>query len=283
MASPTITPSEYQAFRILLEEACGILLGEDKHYLVSSRLGRLMQEEGLATLGELVTRLSGIRGASLRTRVIDAMTTNETLWFRDTTPYDALTLHILPQFAQTPLGRPLRIWSAACSSGQEPYSISIAVQEYLLGKPGQLTWGVQIVGTDISSAILKEANAGIYDSTSLARGLSPERRQRFFTPVDGKWQVKPELRTRVSFKELNLKQSYAALAKFDIIFCRNVLIYFSADLKRDILTRMAQALNPDGYLILGSSEAISNLSSAFEMVHYASGVVYRLKNSTAGR
>ncbi len=283
MASAIIAPSDYQAFRIFLEGACGILLGEDKHYLVSSRLGRLMQEEGLATLGELVTRLSGIRGASLRARVINAMTTNETLWFRDTTPYDALTLHILPQFAQTPLGRPLRIWSAACSSGQEPYSISIAIQEYMLGKPGQLTWGVQIVGTDISSAILKEANAGIYDNTSLARGLSPERRQRFFTPVDGKWQVKPELRTHVNFKELNLKQSYAALGKFDIIFCRNVLIYFSADLKRDILARMAQALNPGGYLILGSSEAISNLCSAFEMLHYASGVVYRLKDNTAGR
>lgn len=279
MVTPTITPSECQTFRSFLEEACGILLGEDKHYLISSRLGRLMHDEGLATLGELVTRLSGIRGASLRARVIDAMTTNETLWFRDTTPYDALTRHILPQYAQTPLGRPLHIWSAACSSGQEPYSLSIAIQEYLLGKPGQLTWGVQIVGTDISSTVLKEAAAGIYDSNNLARGLSPDRRQRFFTPVDGKWQIKPELRARVSFKELNLKQSYAALSRFDIIFCRNVLIYFSADLKRDILARMAQALNPGGYLILGSSEAISNLSSAFEMLHFAGGVIYRLKDS----
>lgn len=283
MPTAAITPSDYQAFRIFLEEACGILLGEGKQYLVSSRLDRLMHDEGLPTLGALVTRLSGIQGAGLRARVVDAMTTNETLWFRDATPYDALTRHILPQHTQTPLGRPLRVWSAACSSGQEPYSISIAVHEYLLSKPGQLTWGVQIVGTDISSAMLKEANLGIYDSISLARGLSPERRQRFFTPVGDKWQVKSEIRARISFKELNLKQSYAALGKFDIIFCRNVLIYFAADLKRDILNRMAQAINPGGYLILGSSEAIASLSDAFEMVHNSGGVIYRLKEGKAGR
>lgn len=283
MPTAAITPSDYQAFRTFLEEACGILLGEGKQYLVSSRLNRLMHDEGIPTLGALVTRMSSIQGVGLRARVVDAMTTNETLWFRDTTPYDALTRLILPQLTQTPLGRPLRVWSAACSSGQEPYSISIAVHEYLLGKPGQLTWGVQIVGTDISSAMLKEANVGIYDSISLARGLSPERRQRFFTPVGDKWQVKPEIRARVSFKELNLKQSYTALGKFDMIFCRNVLIYFSADLKRDILNRMAQAINPGGYLVLGSSEAIASLSDAFEMVHNSGGVIYQLKHGKAGR
>ena len=187
-----------------------------------------------------------------------------------------LARHILPALAQIP-GRPLRFWSAACSSGQEPYSISMVVQEYILGKPGQLPWGVQITGTDISSTILKEANAGLYDNMSLARGVSPERRQRFFTPLDDKWQLKLEIRGRASFKEFNLQQNYAALGKFDVIFCRNVLIYFSAELKRDILSRMALALNPGGYLILGSSEAISNLCDAFDMVHCAGGVIYQLK------
>lgn len=282
MTTLSISPAEYQTFRAFLEQACGIMLGEDKHYLVSSRLGRLMAEQGIPTLGELVTRLTGVRGAELRVRVIDAMTTNETLWFRDTTPYDALTRHILPELAQIP-GRPLRFWSAACSSGQEPYSISMVVQEYVVSKPGQLTWGVQIVGTDISNTILKEAIAGIYDSISLARGVSPERRQRHFTPLGDKWQVKPEIRARASFKELNLKQNYAALGKFDVIFCRNVLIYFSAEFKRDILSRLAQALSPGGYLILGSSEAIANLCDAFEMVHCAGGVIYRLKDGKAGK
>ena len=281
MTTLAITPPEYQAFHAFLEEACGITLGADKYYLVSSRLGRLMTEQGIPTLGVLVAQLASGRNLDLRARVIDAMTTNETLWFRDTTPYDALTRHILPELAQIP-GRPLRFWSAACSSGQEPYSISMVVQEYVLSKPGQLPWGVQIVGTDISSTMLKEANAGIYDSMSLARGVSPERRQRFFTPLGDKWQLKPEIRGRASFKELNLKQNYAALGKFDVIFCRNVLIYFSAELKRDILSRLAQALNPGGYLILGSSEAISSLSDAFDMVHYASGVVYRLKGGKTG-
>jgi len=274
--SATITPQEYQRFSVFLEQACGIVLGEHKHYLVTSRLYRLLSEYALPSVSELIRQLEGGRVAGLRERIIDAMTTNETLWFRDAQPFEALKQEILPDLAQRT--RQVRMWSAACSSGQEPYSISIAVQEYLQGKPGALPGGVQIIATDISPSMLKEAAAGQYDEASLARGLSAERKQRFFSARDaGKWEIKAGIKNRVIFKELNLMKSYAALGKFDVVFCRNVLIYFSGALKVDILTRIAQTLNPHGYLLLGSSEALASQVHAFDMVRCAGGVVYKLK------
>ena len=282
MPDHTITPQDYQNFRVFLEQACGIVLGEHKHYLVSSRLRHLLSEYSIPSVGELIRRMENGRTAGLRERIIDAMTTNETLWFRDGHPYEIFKSLILPEFAQQ-RARPIRIWSAACSSGQEPYSISMAVQEFLLGRPGTLPGGVQIVATDISPSILGEAMVGIYDSTSLARGLSEERKQRFFTAKEAKpvlasrWEVKPEIKSRVVFKELNLMKNYAVLGKFDVIFCRNVLIYFATELKVDILSRLAQALNPGGFLLLGASESIANYSDDFAMVRYPSGVIYKLK------
>lgn len=175
----------------------------------------------------------------MRERVIDAMTTNETLWFRDVHPFEIFKQVILPELALRQK-HTLRIWSAACSSGQEPYSLSMALQEYLWSKPGGLPLGAEILATDISASMLKEAQSGVYEAASLARGLSSERQQRFFEPQgQGLWRAKNEIRARVQFKEWNLKQSFGALGKFDVIFCRNVLIYFSNKLKQDILRRIA--------------------------------------------
>lgn len=279
-AAPSI--QDYQAFRALLEEACGIVLGDNKHYLVASRLGRLMTEEGVANLGELVERLKAGHNRQLRERIIEAMTTNETFWFRDIFPFDILKEQIFPDLAERKIRTP-RIWSAACSSGQEPYSISMIFQEYLATRPGGLN-DVRILATDISPAVLNEARAATYDSHALARGLSPERRQRYFLPLrDGRWQVRPEIRDRVRFSQANLLQPYSLLGRFDVIFCRNVLIYFSSASKTDILARMARSLNPGGYLFLGSSEAITQYSDEFELVRCPRGSVYRVKNNLAPR
>lgn len=252
------------------------MLGENKHYLISSRLRSLLAENTIHSVGELIKHLESGRKPGLRERIIDAMTTNETLWFRDTQPYETLKNLILPELSQQ-RARQIRIWSAACSSGQEPYSISMTVQEYLLSKPGSLPGGVQIIATDISSSMLNEANAGIYDSVSLARGLSLPRQRQFFHAKGDKWEINNEIKGRVTFKEWNLMKPYAALGKFDVIFCRNVLIYFSSELKTDIFNRMAQALNPKGYLMLGASESMVGYNDAFDMVRHASGVVYQLK------
>ncbi len=273
-----ITAADYEDFKVFLEQACGILLGDNKHYLVSSRLNRLMSEFAIPNLGELIKRLKAKPNTALQHRVVDAMTTNETLWFRDVSPFELLKQTVLSEISQQ-RDRPLRIWSAACSSGQEPYSISMTIQEYLQSKPGSLPKGVQIVATDISPSMLKEAEEAVYDKASLARGVSAERRQRFFTPKGGKWLVKPEVKSSVTIKELNLLNSYNVLGKFDVIFCRNVLIYFSTALKRDILTRLAAAMHPQGYLFLGASESIANYSDAFDMVRHPSGVMYRLKKT----
>lgn len=270
------------AFQAFLEEACGIVLGANKHYLVVSRLSRLMADEGVATLGELVGHLRDSRNRQLRERIVEAMTTNETFWFRDTFPFDIFKELALPDLAERRVRSP-RVWSAACSSGQEPYSISMSVQEYLASRPGSLS-DVQIMATDISPAILQEAKEATYDTLALARGLSPDRKQKYFMQQrDGRWQARPEIRSRVRFTQANLLQSYSLLGRFDVIFCRNVLIYFSSESKIDILARMARALNPGGYLFLGSSESITQYSDEFEMVRCPRGSVYRVKSGLGPR
>ena len=275
MNSTSITSDEYQAFRGFLEQACGIVLGDNKQYLVTSRLTGIMVEFDITSFSKLMEKL--LKDKMLKQRIMDAMTTNETSWFRDEYPYDILKEKILPE-AATRKANNFKLWSAACSSGQEPYSISMIVSEYLSSKPGSLpNGGVQIIGTDISSSILQKARSGQYEGMSVVRGLSAERKQRFFKENGQFWEIRDEVKKRVSFREMNLMQNYALLGKFDVIFCRNVLIYFSPDLKKDIIKRMASALNPNGYLILGGSESISGYSEDFNLVRWKNGVVYTLK------
>ncbi len=270
-----ITPADYTAFQQFLQNACGILLGPGKEYLVSSRLGNLMKDHQIATLGELMSRLNSLANAQLKTRVIDAMTTNETFWYRDIGHYILLKETILPDLNKE-RGGSIRIWSAACSSGQEPYNISMVVEEYESmrgrGRP------VQIEATDISSKMLAEARAGVYCGLTVERGLTKEQQKRFFNPKDHCLEVKPEIKRRVNFRSLNLAGSYQGMGKFDVIFCRNVLIYFSNELKKDIVERMAGILNPGGYLFLGSTESINQLTNRFEMKVGHGGISYRLKS-----
>jgi chemotaxis protein methyltransferase CheR len=275
-----INPAEYEDFRQFLEDACGILLGENKHYLVQSRLGKVVSDSGVVSLGDLVGQLRRERaGGALRERVIEAMTTNETFWFRDSHPFTILSSQVLPDYIKR-RQRTLRLWSAACSTGQEPYSISIAIQEFLSRNPGAFS-DIQITATDISPAVLEEAKIGYYDAMAVARGLPAEIKSRYFQRDtkhwEERWQLRDDVRRRVRFMRANLLSSYSMLGRFDVIFCRNVLIYFSAESKIDILRRMAECLNPGGYLFLGASEAITQYSNAFDMLRCSPGVVYRKK------
>ncbi|QQZ34910.1 protein-glutamate O-methyltransferase CheR [Pseudomonas sp. SK2] len=269
---------DFEQFRVFLEKACGILLGENKQYLVSSRLNKLMEQQGIKSLGELVQRIQTQPRGGLREQVVDAMTTNETLWFRDTYPFEVLKNKVVPEFIKNNPGQRLRIWSAACSSGQEPYSISMALDEFERSNLGQLKMGAQIVATDLSGSMLNNCKTGEYDSLAIARGLSQERLQRYFdTKGPGRWAVKPAIRNRVEFRSFNLLDSYAALGKFDIVFCRNVLIYFSAQVKKDILMRIHSTLKPGGYLFLGASEALNGLPDHYQMVQCSPGIIYQAK------
>ncbi|MFO5896237.1 CheR family methyltransferase, partial [Pseudomonas aeruginosa] len=203
--------ADFELFRVFLEKTCGIVLGSNKQYLVSSRLNKLMEQQGIKSLGELVQRIQTQRGG-LREMVVDAMTTNETLWFRDTYPFEVLKQRVLPELIKANGGQRLRIWSAACSSGQEPYSLSMAIDEFEKTNLGQSKAGVQIVATDLSGSMLTAAKAGEYDTLAMGRGLSPERLQRYFDAKGpGRWAVKPAIRSRVEFRALNLLDSYASL------------------------------------------------------------------------
>lgn len=272
-----ITPQEYDAFKKFLQDACGILLGENKQYLVKSRLRRILEDNQMTSLGALLEHLKRPGRSPLREVVVDAMTTNETLWFRDNHPFRILSDKLLPELAERSQLQPIRFWSAACSTGQEPYSVAMAVDEYRRLKPGKLKADVKITATDISKSVLDVARRGEYEMLAIGRGLSPERQKSFFTQsINGGWQIRPELKTMVDFKELNLLERYM-LGKFDVVFCRNVLIYFSGELKKDILTRIHATLNPGGYLILGASESLNGLPHLYEMVQCHPGIIYRKK------
>ncbi|MCY0965910.1 CheR family methyltransferase [Parathalassolituus penaei] len=269
-----ITAEEYNRFRDMLERSSGITLGEGKEYLVSSRLRRMMDQNALRTISDLLRTVETNR--KLQEEVIDAMTTNETLWFRDEHPYRIFRERLLPEMAAT--RRPLRIWSAACSTGQEPYSLSIEIEEYRKRNMGSLMSGERILATDISPSSLAIAREGTYQQLAIRRGMSDQHLKSYFHQLDSdRWQIDQKIKARVEFRSQNLQQNFSGLGKFDIIFCRNVLIYFSADLKYDILKRMHACLNPKGYLLLGASESLNNLGEYFDMVQCFPGIIYRAR------
>lgn len=251
------TVDDYRVFRAFLDQACGIVLGDNKQYLVANRMRRIMEDLQINTLSALVARVNQQSPPGLKEKVIDAMTTNETFWFRDSAPFDALRDVLLPRLVLQEKRQPLRIWSAACSSGQEPYSISMVIEEFKNRHPGVLMRDPEIVATDISTSVLASARQAEYDSLSVSRGLSEVRRIQFFDEISmSRYRLKHTISQRVSFRQLNLKDPYSSLGLFDVVFCRNVLIYFAADLKIDILQRMRHVMTPGASLILGASESL---------------------------
>lgn len=273
MPSNLVSADVYRDLRELLEARSGLVLGKQKEYLLATRLAPVLREYGLCSLEDLVKCLDTSMETGLYQRIIDAMTTKETSWFRDETPFKILSRHLLPLYARQDIKQP-RIWSAACATGQEPYSISMIHQEYTATYPGRLAH-VQILATDIAANALEHAKQGFYDDLAINRGLSEQRRRRFFTRRENGWSVIPAVRNVVSFRQFNLLDSYVLLGKFDLIFCRNVLIYFAPAVKANILRRMAAALKPGGHLFLGSSESLGEARSCFETITTPHGIVYR--------
>ncbi|PCK08124.1 MAG: chemotaxis protein [Alteromonadaceae bacterium] len=269
---------EFRDFRDYLQAIAGINLGDNKQYLVATRIRRVLSDNDCVSLSDLTRLIRMPRGAELRQKVIDVMTTNETFWFRDNYPFDYLKNKILPELHKQSHGARMRIWSAACSFGQEPYSLSMTVDECIKANFAIRDLNVEIVATDLSSEALDQAKKGVYDQLSMSRGMSDQRLREYFKRVEnGRWQANSSVGKRINFRPQNLQDSYAALGKFDIICCRNVLIYFSAELKKDILTRLHASLKPNGVLFLGSSESLAAASPLFDMVHCNPGVMYRAK------
>ena len=255
-----MTPLDYEFLRKLLKERSGLDLSSDKQYLVESRLIPLARRVGLSGIPELVTRLKG--GADpLTSDVVEAMTTNETFFFRDKIPFDHLKEAVLPALIQARASRrALRIWCAASSTGQEPYSIAMCVKEFA----GLTGWRVEIVATDLSQEVLEKSKAGIYSQFEVQRGLPIQLLVKYFKQTGELWQLNADIRGMVQHRQLNLLQEFSHLGTFDVIFCRNVLIYFDQDTKTGIFERLAKMLEPDGVLALGAAESVVGITDAFK-------------------
>lgn len=266
---------DYLIFCDYLKKSSGITLGDNKAYLVKNRLRPILKAHNVETLGEATKKIKSGTEPKLKLEIIDAMTTNETSWFRDRYPFEYLHDELLPKLSGKRMSTP-RIWSAACSYGHEAYSMSIIIDEYILKNPGSFPADIQIVGTDISSRVVKAATAAEYNRLSMARGLTDERKKKYFTKTANEtYKLNEKLKRRVRFQHLNLLDSFATMGKFDIIFCRNVLIYFSNENKAEIMNKFAKCLHKDGILVLGASESVVSQCKAYEMVKCQRGVVYK--------
>jgi len=271
---PHPTEKTLEAIRTYVEKLTGFPLAEDKNYLIITRLGHLLDKYDLHSYEELAKRLHQGNPISLKQQVIDAVTTQETSWFRDSIPFEVLQNKIFSELSKS-TNKELRIWSAGCANGQEPYSISMIYQEYIEAYPFRSLGPLEIMATDISTTTLNIAKEGVYDDSEIQRGLTPTRHKKFFQKSKTGWKVKPHLLERVNFRQQNLLEPYGMLGRFDVVFCRNVLIYFSEATKQDIISRIASTLRPGGYLILGASESIGDGASRFETVYCRPGILYR--------
>lgn len=245
----------------------GLVLGPDKAYLVESRLGPLARRSGFAAIEPLVDAM--MRGdRAIHTEVCEALATHETFFFRDKTPFELFRQVVAPALTAARAGRALKIWCAAASSGQEPYSLAMLLDE--TGGPA-----ADILATDMSAAVLEKAKAGLYSQFEVQRGLSVQRLIRYFDQAGDAWRVKAHLRQAVRFDQSNLLDDFSRLAPMDVIFCRNVLIYFDVETKSKILDRLAATLAPDGYLLLGAAETVIGLSDALRPVEGHRGLYAR--------
>lgn len=258
-ASPSLSASSYSFLQQFIYAGSGIVVDEEKQYLLESRLTPLLRDRGMASLDDLSRTLATKRDAELSRSVIDAMTTNETLFFRDIAMFDSLKVDILPSlFEKTNGKRKLRIWSAAASTGQEAYSVAMMLLELK-----KSTSDVEIIGTDLSFQALERARLAKYLQFEVGRGLPAVYLLKYFERVGLEWQIKEEVRQMVSFRPLDLRQSLRTLGMFDLILCRNVLIYFDIATKRQILDQIRSQMNQEAYLVLGCAETTLNVHPAF--------------------
>lgn len=269
-ANTKMLDADFQYYQKMLLEKSGLALTPEKTYLLTTRLTPLAQQSGFTTLEGMTSVLRSGSNPKLLSAVIEAMTTNETSFFRDTKPFQHLKDIVFPfLMKKNQMTRTIKLWSAACSTGQEPYSIAMMASEFFKDKPG---WRLQIFATDLSDDVLKQAQSGVYNQFEIQRGLHIQMIMKHFTQNGTNWVLKDDIRNMVSFKNFNLLDKMTALGPFDIIFCRNVLIYFNAEMKRDVLVRMSERLQPAGFLFLGACETVLGLNTPFQMLPGHSGL-----------
>ena len=255
-----MNPSDFDFVTSELKRRSGIVIGKDKLYLLESRLSPLARKEGLASIDELITVVRQRRDERLMTQIVDAMTTNETFFFRDKTPFEHLEKVVFPALASARPGQRIRILSAACSTGQEAYSIAM-----MLDQNPRLVGGasVEIVATDISERVLEKARAGIYSQFEVQRGLPIRYLMSYFNQQGDVWKLSDSIKSKVNFRSLNLLEPLTGLGSFDVVLCRNVLIYFDLQTKRDILTRLSRQMSERSFLLLGAAETVVGVVDAF--------------------
>ncbi|MBW2036452.1 MAG: protein-glutamate O-methyltransferase CheR [Deltaproteobacteria bacterium] len=276
-----ITPDEVNLISRYIHRVSGILLDQTKAYLIESRLGRLVEEMGLSSYRALYEKVRFDGSKTLERKIIDAITTNETLFFRDASPFQLLQHKILPDLIDRRSGKSsgllpisIRIWSAGCSTGQEVYSIAIVLKELL---PDLRKFRIKLLGTDISDSAIAQASYGQYSKFEIERGLPRDKLLKYFNANGNHWKVKDEIRAMATFKKQNLMESFLGLGRFDIIFCRNVAIYFPLEDRKKLFEKIANSLEGDGYLIIGASESLTGICSRFEPKRHLRSVFYQLR------
>ncbi len=262
----------------LIRKHSGLVLTRDKAYLLESRLLPVARKWSLKTLADLATAVRGQADTGMVRDVVEAMTTNESFFFRDVKPFDQFKSFVLPHLLRARAAtRSIRIWSAACSSGQEPYSLAMILSEQRAQLAG---WRIEILATDLSTEILDKAQAGLYSQFEVQRGLPIQLLVKYFKQQGERWQIDPAIRAMVSFRQLNLLDEMTAVGRFDVIFCRNVLIYFDQPTKTLVLDRLSRQMAPDGHLYLGGAETVLGISDKLQPVPENRGV-YGLATTAA--
>ncbi|MGI9381690.1 MAG: CheR family methyltransferase [Methyloligellaceae bacterium] len=268
-----MTPQDFAFLRDMLKERSGAIVTEEKHYLLECRLMPVAREHDMESMSDLVAALRSPTAEDLRNQVTEAMTINESFFYRDKTPFENFTKIMMPALLTArATSRRIRIWSAAASTGQEPYSLAMELTEMADKMAG---WQTEIIGTDLSGEVLEKAKAGLYSQFEVQRGLPIQLLVKYFNQVGSLWQIDAAIKAMVRYRQFNLLDAYAGLGTFDVIFCRNVLIYFDPPTKKDILNRLASQLQPDGYLVLGAAETVIGLTDEFQPVKGTRGLYSR--------
>ena len=276
-----ITKEEHDLFCQFIHDLSGIHLDGSKAYLLETRLASMLEEEGCTCFTQLYHKAKHFTGETLRQKIIDRISTNETLFFRDKRPFELLQHKIIPDLIDTRRAAssgffptPIRIWSAACSTGQEIYSIAIVLNELLkdLNK-----YRIRLLGTDLSNVAIARASRGDYNQFEIKRGLPEDKLKKYFTFNGSAWKIKDEIRAMVSFKKVNLLAPLDGLGKFDIVFCRNVGVYFNMADRKKLFSNISRVMEKDGYLIIGATESLNNVDTRYEPKRYLRSVFYQLK------
>jgi chemotaxis protein methyltransferase CheR len=274
-----MTVTDFDFICQILKQRSGLTLGNDKAYLLESRLLPVARKYRLASFEDLVRMIRSKGDEAVIKDVVEAMTTNESFFFRDTKPFDQFKQIVLPTLMAARPNKQIRIWSAACSSGQEPYSLSMILSEMSAQLAG---WRIEIVGTDLSTEILDRAKEGVYSQFEAQRGLPISLLVKYFTQVGDRWQISPKIRAMVQYREFNLLNDPRPLGRFDVVFCRNVLIYFDQPTKAKILNGISGMMPDDGFLFLGGAETVLGITDRFQLLAGQRGV-YGLAGGTQAK